>query len=66
MLSEGATEANEPFKFVGTYIEPIPRKLVDTDGIVTMLPVPVMLGISKKLRGRSSEDRMILVKIISI
>ena len=66
MLIEGATDASAPFKFCGTYIEPMPRKFVDTEGIVVILPVPVMLGISKKLKGRSSEERMILVNIMSI
>ena len=51
MLSDGATEANAPFKGAATYVLPIPIKFVDKAGIVVMLPVPVMLGISKKLKG---------------
>jgi len=66
ILREGDTDARAPYKCCGRRAELIPIKLVDTVGVVVMLPVPVMLGISRKLKGRSSEERMIFEKIISI
>ena len=61
MLNDGVIEvmpagppARPPIK---PFIEPL------RDGLVVIVPEPLMLGMSKKLSGRSFEARMTLIRM---